>query len=200
MKFIPLIALVFSATQLCGQDLLDDMARAACSCLESKNMSDNYEKLKFEAGMCILAYYQEHTDEVNEYFGITEFNGVTGRIVGEKLGVKMVTVCPDLVIKLGQSKISDDEDEDDRASTYTISGKVAKAEGADLITYHIKADDGKTYKVVWYRNFEGSEDLVDDPKSIVGKKVTVTVEDVECYIPKAKGYYSVREIRKLKKS
>src|SRR5690606_3010897 len=106
----------------------------------------------------------------------------------------------DLVIKLGQSKMADDEDEDDVPSTYTISGKITKVEGADLITYHIKSDDGKTYKVVWYRNFEGSEELVDDPKSIVGKKVTITVEDVECYIPKAKGYYSVKEIRRLKKS
>lgn len=199
MKFIPFLALIMSASPSFGQDLLDDMAHAACSCLESKNLSDNYEKLKFEAGMCILSYYQEHSNEVNEYFGITEFNAETGRVIGEKLGVKMVVVCPELVMKLGQSKI-DNEADDDGLSTYTISGKVTKVEGADLITYHIKSDDGKTYKVVWYRNFEGSEILVDDPKVIVGKNVAVTVEDVECYVPRAKGYYSVKEIRKLKKS
>ncbi len=174
------------------------MARAACSCLESKNLSDDYEKLKIEAGMCILTYYQQHSDAVNEYFGIDEFNGDTGRKIGEKLGVKMVTICPDLVVKLGQSKIAADEGEEG-PSTYTINGKVVKMEGQDLITYHVKADDGKTYKVLWYRNFPGSEELVEDPKSIVGKKVNVTVEDVECYIPKAKGYYSVKEIRKIKR-
>lgn len=198
MKFIPLFALVLSASQLFGQDLLDEMANTTCSCLESKNLSDNYEKLKFEAGMCILSYYQEHSGAVNEYFGITEFNAETGRVIGEKLGARMVTICPELVMKLGQSKI-DAEVDDEGPLTYTISGKVTKVEGTDLITYHIKADDGKTYKVVWYRNFEGSETLVDDPKVILNKNVTVTVEDVECYIPKAKGYYSVREIRKLNK-
>jgi hypothetical protein len=198
MKQLLFLFFVFTAAPfVVAQDLLEKMAADACACLERKNFAElPEEKLVMEAGLCILEFYGEHQQDVNEYFGIDEFNGETGRMIGQRLGLKMVNVCPDLVIRLGESQSPKGRSENN--STYSIEGKVTKIEEGDFISYHIKDDGGKSYKVLWYKNFSGSDEWVGDPKKLVGKRARITVRDIECYIPKAKGYFSIKEIQEIK--
>lgn len=153
------------------------------------SMKDN-EKIIAEATKCMLEAYAAHEEEVSAQLGITEFNGETGRILGQKIGLKMATYCPDYLMKMGTAAQGNPAQE----PTYQLVGKILSVEQGEFISYKLKDNEGKVHKLLWYQHFIGSDEFTDEPKKLVGKEVTVSVKDVECYVPKAKGYFSIKEI------
>lgn len=181
-----------------AQDLIDILAKETCECLESKNFkaTEDATKMKIDVGICVLEAYNRHDVEAKDELGLSTLDQESGRQLGTKIGFKMVNYCPELVMKMGL-KVAEEEKASGPA-VVTLSGKIHRMEEGDFISYFLKADDGKTYKLLWYKNFKGSEEFLENPKKLVGRNVQVAVAEVECYIPKAKGYYSVKEIVEIK--
>jgi hypothetical protein len=193
-KWLAFAALIFVCPVASSQDLGDVMADEVCECMNRKDLSAiENSKLTIEVGLCIVEAYGKHP-EANAYFGIENFDEEGGRIMGQKLAVKLVNICPQLITRLAELKNNIGEG----SGTYELTGKIEKMEEGDFVSYHVRDKGGKVYKVLWYQNFTGSSEFIQEPKKLVGKKVTVTVKDVECYIPKAKGYYSIKEIQQIK--
>lgn len=180
-----------------AQDVVDTMAQEVCKCLEEKKLLtiNDIQQLTTEAGVCIVESYSEHQEEVSAQLGISEFNDETGRTLGQKIGLKMMKYCPDYLMKMGM--VAKENTAKTTPATYVLNGKIDAIEQGEFISYKLKDQDGKIHKLLWYQHFKGSDDYIESPKKLVGKKVNVTVKDVECYIPKAKGYYSIKEIVEL---
>lgn len=186
-------AVVFTMASLSSgysQDILDVMAREACDCLSKKDFGEipDKDKITAEVGLCILESYTRHTEDVSKVLSIDELDEEAGRKLGQQIGLKMTKICPDIVIKMGVAgKSSANKD-------ITLEGKISSIEDGDFIFYNLKDKDGKVHRLLWYQHFKGSDEFTDEPKKLVGKKVSVKVKEVECYIPKAKGYYTLKEI------
>lgn len=195
-KLILLIALIISFVTTNAQDVIDTMAQEVCKCMTDRNVLDinDQQKLITAVGICIAESYTTHQEQVSTELGIDELNDETGHALGNKVGVRMMKYCPDYLMKMGQVASQNTSGE----STYVLNGKVDSMEKGDFITYKLKDSEGKIHKLLWYQHFKGSDDLIDDPKKLVGKNVSVTLKDVECYIPKAQAYYSIKEIVELK--
>jgi len=195
-KLILLIALIISFVTTNAQDVIDTMAQEVCNCMTDRNVLDinDQQKLITAVGICIAESYTTHQQQVSTELGIDELNDETGHALGNKVGVRMMKYCPDYLMKMGQVASQNTSGE----STYVLNGKVDSMEKGDFITYKLKDSEGKIHKLLWYQHFKGSDDLIDDPKKLVGKNVSVTLKDVECYIPKAQAYYSIKEIVELK--
>jgi hypothetical protein len=58
-----------------------------------------------------------------------------------------------------------------------------------------KDNNEKSY--IWLRQFPGSEKLMNGVAGYIGKKVKITWENMEVYLPQSKGYYNVKEIKNL---
>src|SRR5690606_4308619 len=195
-KLILLIALIISFVTTNAQDVIDTMAQEVCNCMTDRNVLDinDQQKLITAVGICIAESYTTHQQQVSTELGIDELNDETGHALGNKVGVRMMKYCPDYLMKMGQVASQNTSGK----STYVLNGKVDSMEKGDFITYKLKDSEGKIHKLLWYQHFKGSDDLIDDPKKLVGKNVSVTLKDVECYIPKAQAYYSIKEIVELK--
>jgi hypothetical protein len=53
---------------------------------------------------------------------------------------------------------------------------------------------GSEKSFLWLRQFTGSEKIIDSTTSLTGKKIKVKFQELEVYLPQAKGYYKVKEI------
>jgi len=57
--------------------------------------------------------------------------------------------------------------------------------------------DNNEKSFIWLRQFPGSEKLMNGITQYVGKKVRITWQNIEVYLPQSKGYFDVKEIKYL---
>ncbi|MBS7563964.1 hypothetical protein KHS38_06065 [Mucilaginibacter sp. Bleaf8] len=79
-------------------------------------------------------------------------------------------------------------------SKSTTSGTFKRIENKGLNYIVITDPQGKEKSFIWLRQFTGSERFTSGTTALVGKKLKVTWQDMEVYLPQAKGYYNVKEI------
>jgi hypothetical protein len=190
-KGILLLVLVSAMLTTFGQtaEVYKTMAAETCACIEKRGL--DYSKkndVEMALGLCLLESIQKNKIDVNISDG--EAMGE----LGEKVGLQMAPICP----KVFESFIAaagEDEGEDE---VIEITGKVKSIEEKEFLYVNFKEDSGKEHKLLWLRYFNGSDDFVEDPKKLVGKKATITYRNFECYQPKAKIYYNNKEIIDLK--
>ena len=64
--------------------------------------------------------------------------------------------------------------------------------------YIVLIDNNKQEKsFLWLRQFTGSENFTGDMTSYVGKEMKIGWQEIEVYLPQAKGYYKVKEITSI---
>jgi len=133
------VALVTVTLSSFSQSVIDTMSQEVCKCMEAVkilSIEDN-EKIIAEATKCMLEAYATHEAEVSAQLGITEFNGETGRILGQKIGLKMATYCPDYLMKMGTAAQGNPVKE----STYRLIGKIQSIEQGEFISYKLKDNE-----------------------------------------------------------
>lgn len=64
--------------------------------------------------------------------------------------------------------------------------------------YFVIADaNGKEQSFLWLRQFSGSETFTGVASSYAGKKLRIKWQEMEVYLPGAKGYYKVKEVTSI---
>jgi hypothetical protein len=58
----------------------------------------------------------------------------------------------------------------------------------------LKDSKGIERSFIWLRQFPGSEKFTGITAKYVGKSMKITSQEMEVYLPAAKGYYKVKEI------
>lgn len=174
------------------ETIFERAARETCEYIngeEFKNTSS--EELTTKLGVFIIKFYGDNKEEFKKEGYELDFSKGrdAGVEFGEKVGIEMVSYCPEALIKLSESEAFDDEEADE----FYITGELNKIEGDEFSTIVILDSDNKRQKFLWLGNFEGSEKLI-DYESIKGMSVKVTYKNTECYSPKLKEYIIRKEI------
>lgn len=76
-------------------------------------------------------------------------------------------------------------------------GRLKKIETKDFSYFILVDNDNKERSFIWLRQFPGSEKFVADTNKLVGKKLKISWEEMEVYVPSAKNYYSIKEVTGL---
>ena len=82
-------------------------------------------------------------------------------------------------------------------SSETASGTLKRIDTKGFNYIVLTADDGKEMSFLWLRQFAGSEKFMNSGTVYTGKKVTINYQELEVYLPQAKGDYKVKEIVSL---
>lgn len=185
MKQLFFIVTFFSSFFAAAQeDVFKTVAKETCECLEKRTLDFTKRKeVEIALGLCMIESAQ------NNNMDLDMADGDAMRKLGEKVGLQMASICP----KVFEAFIGDDE-ETEEATNISISGKIKSIEEGDFLYVNFKEDSGKEHKLIWLRYFSGSDEFQEDPKKLVGKRGTVTYQNIECYLPKAKIYYNNKEI------
>ena len=188
---IAFVFLAWLATLGAQSQDLDLIADKTCACITAKKLDGQSAKqIEMAFGLCMLEAVQQTGYEID----LT--NGEAARELGEKVGVKMASKCPSAFTGLTEqlAEISSEETE-----TLSVHGKIKAVEVGDFVFVVLKeSDSGKEGKYLWLRHFTGSDEFANNPKKLVGKTVTLGYRNLECYVPKASGYFNQKEITDLK--
>jgi hypothetical protein len=180
-------------------DVTDVMAKETCDCVSQKTngVIGDGGKVSEELGICLVNSYFKHEAEASKQFGITEFNEQAGEIIGQKVGVKMLKHCPELIMKIGAASGDEEPAEEEESENIDIKGKIQSVEEGEFIAFKLKDASNTVHRIVWLTKFEGSEQFEKNPKALVGKTVTVTVYELDFFIAKTKTYAPVKQILAL---
>jgi len=111
--------------------------------------------------------------------------------IGKDLLIQNCAAFTRLSVKMVQNKSKEDEGEGYNEGKF----KRIDTKGFNYIVITDKSGSEKSF--IWYRQFPGSEKFMGGGTSYVGKNVKIKYQELEVYLPQAKGYYKVKEIVEL---
>jgi hypothetical protein len=208
---------ILSANAINAQndEQLDKMTASTCDCAEKKDFKNSdAESYQMELGVCIISALEVLPEKERKKINFTDSEGM--RQLGEKIGMRMATKCPKILmmitkLELDRQKkeesivppqIPDNVDIVSPSSSLkikgTISGTIKEVKESDFLTIVLIDNSQKEYRFIWLGHFEGESDFMGNPQSLKGKKVDIGYYENEKYVPQMKEYVSFKQIAELK--
>jgi hypothetical protein len=165
-----------------------------CNCINQTNISEI--KTPEAANAAITDCFTKYTSilmEIAEERKVDFDNSIAMSLIGSDIGKNLIKQNCSNFIKLSMqsSKASKNTGDNNSGST---RGVLKRIENKGF-NYVVIADAAKNEKsFLWLRQFAGSEKFTGVPASYAGKKVNIQWQEIEVYLPAAKGYYKVKEI------
>jgi hypothetical protein len=184
-----ILALLFVSTLAFAQEDYKGIAQETCDCIQKKDLSNASKKsIEMALGLCMFEVLQARKIEVE----MTD--GEAMRKFGEKVGVQMAPICPDVFSKLmEESEVPPPPPNPDES----VTGVVKSVEEKEFLFITLKSTTNQEIRLVWLTEVEGAQDFLSDYKKLIGKKVTLTYRNVDLFNPKAKGYFGYKRLTKL---
>ena len=194
MKKATLIFLL-STGILTSQNYMDKLVEEACNCVSEIPDTVSQEDYTMELGLCLIKISIPYKKQLKKEFDIDMDNVAdSGEKLGSIIGSRMIGVCPNELIAMTKKATPETEDV---IEEYETEGVVVRVEDNFFITYFVKDDDGKTRKYYWMSFIDTKEDLLNNYKSLVGKKVEIDYVIEEYFDPKILDYRQFFIINKL---
>lgn len=181
-----------------SQDILDVITKEVCSCANEKmkTLKDAAaEQIQMQLGLCIVSSFSSHEKEVTAKYGnVMETEGAMEKLGGD-VGMKMVSICPDLLMMFADM---DSADETEESPILTIEGKIVEIKSEQFLTVIVKDNSGRNHTLLVLTFFEDSNLLIEN-KLKKNDKVSVEYWEQEFYDPKAKDFRNYKGIQGIKK-
>ena len=111
--------------------------------------------------------------------------------LGEDIGKNLLKEKCDAFLKISM-KMAEKGGNDSNAGNTTGNFKRIDLKGFNYVV--IKDQNGLEKSFLWLKEFSGSENFMGVTSKYLGKRMTIKWEEIEVYLPLAKGYYKVKEI------
>ncbi|WP_182651007.1 hypothetical protein [Flavobacterium sp. SOK18b] len=187
-KIIIALVLIFSTNSF-SQDMYDIIGKETCACLGTKKL--DYQKLdkkelQTQVGLCMIQSYTSHINEFKQEDKI-QFDDQEGmRKMGEKVALKMLVNCPEIILELGKSTQKDigDESEDelvvDEPADVFIEGQVTAIKKDQFVSLQLKDKNGRAYSFLLLDYFETASVLTNNELK-VKDSVKVGYTEIELF-------------------
>ncbi|MFD0765150.1 hypothetical protein ACFQZI_09815 [Mucilaginibacter lutimaris] len=197
-KLVLLILAVACYTNSQAQNKIGPIQRkmldTLCNCMSKVDLTKI--KTPDDAEEVFTNCFNDHLDllvDVAQELGmnnITENDASTkvGEIIGQSL---LQDKCPAFLKLAGIMAKSKDKDVKD---TETTTGTLKRMDLKGFNYLVLTDAAGSERSFIWLRQFPGSEKFMGPITKFVGKKLKITWQEMEVYLPAAKGYYKVKEI------
>ena len=116
------------------------------------------------------------------------------RQLGTDIGKNLFNMKCDAFLKLAVKMVP----EKTEGNESEVSGTFKRIETKGFNYIIISGQDNKEKSFLWLHQFVGSEKFMNGGVAYVGKKISISYNEIEVYLPAAKGYYKVKEIASLK--
>lgn len=182
-----------------SQDILDIVGNEVCSCAASKVdelKAQESSKVQLELGFCIVASYSAHKEAVIQKYGDVLQSDTSMKQLGMDVGLKMASICPDVLLKLAESGFGSEDEQEEEA--LTLEGKIVEIKPEQFLTVIVKDNSGRSHSMMVLTFFKDSNLLTD---MILKKndKVSVDYWEQEFYDTKAKDFRYYKVIQGIKK-
>ena len=153
-----------------SQDYMSIITNEACECLSEIKETSDSEKFNMQLGLCIIEAATPYRSKLKADHKIDLDNIVSdGKKLGELIGFRMASVCPNEILRATQGDIANEEVENE---LYYVTGSIVKIEKDQFVVISIKDDvDGKTSKYYWLTYVSSEMDFATEYQKLIGKKV-----------------------------
>ncbi|MES2279144.1 MAG: hypothetical protein V4592_24140 [Bacteroidota bacterium] len=116
------------------------------------------------------------------------------RTIGIELAKNLMRMKCDGFIKLSVAMAKKDNNTGEEKVTTADFGTFKRIDlkGFNYLVIADKNGNEKSY--LWLRQFNGSEKLMAPTATLAGKRLKISSQEIEVYLPAAKGYFKVKEI------
>jgi 23S rRNA pseudoU1915 N3-methylase RlmH len=173
------------------------MTDSLCSCVVKIDLSKITNKT--DAMAAYTSCVEEHLDILKDLADERKVN-MSEKEAMEKIGVDLAInllgqECKgfkQLALIMGGSNKNADEE-----AVGTSTGKFKRIDNKGFNYIVITGSGGNEKSFLWLRQFPGSENFMNGSLKYIGKNVTIKYQEIEVYLPQARGYYRVKEITSL---
>lgn len=190
-----IIAVLFTAS-LPAQEYLEKIAKESCSCTKSVSDTSNTERMYMELGLCMLKAAEPYKKQLKKDYNINLNNMETeGEALGKIIGLKMATICPDVLINLSRKENAGTKTTE--LSQDFFQGRVTKIEKDFFVIFSVNDNAGKSLKFYWLTNAESNIELVNNYEKLFDKDVKVKYHAMLLFDPRISDYRNFNVIDKI---
>ncbi|MEL7122449.1 MAG: hypothetical protein AAFO07_23590 [Bacteroidota bacterium] len=180
---------LFGSLSIQAQDKLDDIAKKACDCIGKSDLTGlSTDDRNMKMGLCIMESMGELDAAAMKELGIDMSNQESMMKFGEKIGLRMATQCPTVMMSIMEVQTKTE-------SVSQESGTIKRMAGTEMTMLVLEDATGDNSSYLILEAFEGSDALMAD---LVGKKATVNFKVVEIFSPSDKAFVPRKVITGLK--
>ncbi|HKK75146.1 MAG TPA: hypothetical protein VJ953_08750 [Saprospiraceae bacterium] len=193
--------LLLTATPLllmAQQSTIDQISIETCNCMTQKDVS-GMEQSQFEQelGMCMLTAATPLMTQLQEEENIDLNDPNAFQKIGEKVGAKIATSCPDLFSKMMEFYGAEVQTESEVRQLLVMEGTFAGLKTGEVARIQLSGGSGGTADFLWLEAFEGSEALEADPAALKGKAIKVFFTEKSIYNPSRKAYEAQKVVQRI---
>jgi len=172
---------------------------SVCKCLSRVDMNNLKDKSDAQVALtgCILNENMGLLMQVAEKRGVSVSDKAAMEKVGQEMAMELMkqncTAFVQMSLKMSKGMVQDEE----VVSVSSTSGTLTSVETKDFCKFIVSDSKGKKLSFYWLHYFKNSEKFTDQPSKYVGKKLKVFWQEIEVYVPSAKGYYKIKEITEI---
>ena len=133
--------------------------------------------------------------KVAEKRGVDITNQAAMEKIGQELAVEMMKQNCNAFIQMSIKMTKGDETRGEVSEVSSTSGTLTSIETKDFCKFILTDATGKRNTFYWMHHFKNSEKFIEQPSKFIGKKMKVSWQETEVYIPAAKGYFKIKEIK-----
>jgi len=188
--------LILSNT-LFSQKYLEKISKLSCECINKIPDDVKPEEFEMKLGLCMIEVSLPYQKQIKKDFKIDlgEINENVGEKLGNLIASKMISDCPDLLIKVTQKVNSNTDNKEGLRGE--IIGKITKVSSDNQVVISLVDVKGKHVNFLWQTFIESNYDLMNNYKNLVHKKVSIEYIEKEFFDPKIKEYRIYNVISKL---
>jgi len=177
-----------------SQEYMDKIASKSCACVEAVPDSLETRKFNMQFGLCMFEAAMPYSKQLKKDYGIDlERIDTEGEKLGRLIGVKMASVCPNILVKISERVKGKSEG----TTEQTVKGTVTKIEKDFFVVFTVKDESGKSGKYYWLSYIKTDSDLVTTYGQLIDKPVEIVAEARELFDPKIEEYRQFLVIKKI---
>ena len=122
-----------------------------------------------------------------------------GEALGRLLGLKMITACPEVIMRLAELA-NDSEEEFEAVDEYEFlssSGLITEIIEEPFVVFTMKEESGKVVKMYWLTFVDSEFAMMSQYSALLGRKVTIEYSEVEIFDHRLKEYRNINIIEAL---
>ena len=198
MKILSILLFQLILFPVLAQDYMDKIAEESCECLAGKDIEMDDNKMVMELGLCMLNASMPYKKQLKKDYDIDlDKIDEQGEALGQIIGMRMISFCPDALISMAGQMTDEFDDFDYSEETY--SGVITLIDDERFVIFSIKNNEGKTNKFYWLNPVDTDFDLELEYKMLKDKEVYVRFMTQEIFDPRINEYRSYNVLLELNK-
>jgi hypothetical protein len=112
-----------------SQDIFDVIGKETCECLNAKKIDYskmNKKEMQTQVGVCMIQSYSSHLSEFKPEDKISFDDEKGMQNLGEKVAMKMMVSCPEIIMEMGKRSIDEDDSIEEVKEIAFIEGEVTE--------------------------------------------------------------------------